>query len=176
MGHQPIDCHRTARRIRRLRLRPTSPPRTLRAERWKPPSTNSRPTNAAPKPCRDPSPPELVLHKIRGHLFYHYALRTLMWEAAERADPDRAGFVTALHIARRSRHATYPLRTLTAPTNTPSPDSAANSNPHRQLQTIPCLIKRKRPKWHVKRARYHNWTQFTEPPTRHHETTPRYWR
>jgi len=48
--------------------------------------------------------PELVLQEIWGHLCCHYAIRTLMWEAADQSgvDPDRVSFVTALRIARRS--------------------------------------------------------------------------
>ena len=48
--------------------------------------------------------PELVLQEIWGHLCCHYAIRTLMWEAADDAgvDPDRVSFVAALRIARRS--------------------------------------------------------------------------
>jgi hypothetical protein len=48
--------------------------------------------------------PELVLQEIWGHLCCHFAIRTLMWEAADhaRVDPDRVSFVTALRIARRS--------------------------------------------------------------------------
>lgn len=48
--------------------------------------------------------PELVLQEIWGHLCCHYAIRTLMWEAADSAgvDPDRVSFVAALRIARRS--------------------------------------------------------------------------
>lgn len=48
--------------------------------------------------------PELVLQEIWGHLCCHYAIRTLMWEAADEADvdPDRVSFVAALRIARRS--------------------------------------------------------------------------
>lgn len=48
--------------------------------------------------------PDLVLQEIWGHLCCHFAIRTLMWEAAERAhvDPDRVSFVAALRIARRS--------------------------------------------------------------------------
>ena len=47
---------------------------------------------------------DLVLQEIWGHLCCHYAIRTLMWEAADTAgvDPDRVSFVTALRIARRS--------------------------------------------------------------------------
>ena len=52
---------------------------------------------------RSKSPP-LVLQEIWGHLCCHYALRTLMWEAADTAqvDADRVSFVAALRIARRS--------------------------------------------------------------------------
>ena len=48
--------------------------------------------------------PELVLQEVWGHLCCHYAIRTLMWEAADHAhvDPDRVSFVAALRIARRS--------------------------------------------------------------------------
>jgi hypothetical protein len=48
--------------------------------------------------------PNLVLQEIWGHLCCHFAVRTLMWEAADHAhvDPDRVSFVAALRIARRS--------------------------------------------------------------------------
>ena len=48
--------------------------------------------------------PDLVLQEIWGHLCCHYAIRTLMLEAADHAnvDPDRVSFVAALRIARRS--------------------------------------------------------------------------
>jgi Transposase DDE domain/Insertion element 4 transposase N-terminal len=48
--------------------------------------------------------PDLVLQEIWGHLCCHFAIRTLMWEAAGQAaiDPDRVSFVAALRIARRS--------------------------------------------------------------------------
>jgi Insertion element 4 transposase N-terminal/Transposase DDE domain len=48
--------------------------------------------------------PDLVLQEIWGHLCCHYAIRTLMFEAADAAavDPDRVSFVAALRIARRS--------------------------------------------------------------------------
>jgi hypothetical protein len=48
--------------------------------------------------------PALVLQEIWGHLCCHFAIRTLMWEAADHAqvDPDRVSFVAALRIARRS--------------------------------------------------------------------------
>ena len=48
--------------------------------------------------------PDLVLQEIWGHLCCHYAIRTLMCEAAAHADtdPDRVSFVAALRITRRS--------------------------------------------------------------------------
>ena len=48
--------------------------------------------------------PDLVQQEIWGHLCCHYAIRTLMWEAAAHAgtDPDRVSFVAALRISRRS--------------------------------------------------------------------------
>jgi hypothetical protein len=48
--------------------------------------------------------PELVLQEIWGHLCCHYAVRTLMWEAAGHGgvDPDRVSFTAAIRIARRS--------------------------------------------------------------------------
>ena len=52
---------------------------------------------------RSKSPP-LVLQELWGHLCCHYAIRTLMFEAAHhaRVDPDRVSFVAALRITRRS--------------------------------------------------------------------------
>ncbi len=46
--------------------------------------------------------PDLVLQEIWGHLCCHYAIRSLMAEAAVHAghDPDRISFVAALRIAR----------------------------------------------------------------------------
>lgn len=48
--------------------------------------------------------PALVLQEIWGHLCCHFAIRTLMWEAASQAgvDPDRVSFVASLRIVRRS--------------------------------------------------------------------------
>lgn len=48
--------------------------------------------------------PELVYQEIWGHLCCHYAIRVLMYEATAGSgrDPDRALFITALHISRRS--------------------------------------------------------------------------
>jgi hypothetical protein len=48
--------------------------------------------------------PDLVLQEIWGHLCCHYAIRSLMTEAARHAghDPDRFSFVAALRITRQT--------------------------------------------------------------------------
>lgn len=48
--------------------------------------------------------PDLVLQEIWGYLCCHYAIRSLMSEAAAHAgrDPDRVSFIAALRIARQS--------------------------------------------------------------------------
>jgi hypothetical protein len=48
--------------------------------------------------------PDLVLQEIWGHLCCHYAIRSLMTEAATHSghDPDRVSFVTALRISRQT--------------------------------------------------------------------------
>jgi Insertion element 4 transposase N-terminal/Transposase DDE domain len=48
--------------------------------------------------------PDLVQQEIWGHLCCHYAIRTLMADAAEHSgrDPDQISFVAALRIARRT--------------------------------------------------------------------------
>ena len=53
--------------------------------------------------------PDLVLQEIWGHLCCHYAIRTLMWEAAldHDIDPDRVSFTQTLRIVRRSISAAH---------------------------------------------------------------------
>ena len=48
--------------------------------------------------------PDLVLQEIWGHLRCHYAIRSLMADAATHAghDPDRVSFVAALRITRQT--------------------------------------------------------------------------
>jgi hypothetical protein len=57
-----------------------------------------------PKAVLRSKSPALVEQEIWGYLCCHYAIRTLMWEAAGHANvnPDRVSFVAALRIARRS--------------------------------------------------------------------------
>ena len=44
-------------------------------------------------------------------------------------------------------------------------DAAYTANPTRRLRSNPRLIKRKMPKWHVKRSRHANWPQPATRPT-----------
>ena len=48
--------------------------------------------------------PDLVRQEIWGHLCCHYAIRSLMTQAAHHSgnDPDRVSFVAALRITRQS--------------------------------------------------------------------------
>jgi hypothetical protein len=75
-------------------------------ERWEIESTfdELKTHQRGPRTVLRSKSPDLVLQEIWGHLCCHYAIRTLMWEAAEQADedPDRVSFVAALRIARRS--------------------------------------------------------------------------
>ncbi len=80
--------------------------------------------------------PDLVQQEIWGHLCCHYAIRTLMADAAE-------------HPAVAARH--RPPRAPAQPRPTPT----------RRTR----VIKRKMPKWHVKRAHHATWPQPLHPAT-----------
>ena len=118
--------------------------------------------------------PDLVLQEIWGHLCCHYAIRSLMAEAAVHAghDPDRASFVAALRIARATiahagdfppddtRHWLIFLRRL-----------ITRLLPARRHRASPRVIKRKMPKWQVKRAHHAHWPQPDKPtPTKSADT------
>jgi len=79
--------------------------------------------------------PDLVTQEIWGHLCCHYAIRSLMFDAAEHAghDPDRVSFVAALRISRRSiaQQGASPLTPATPSRGsgaTPSANSSAGSS------------------------------------------------
>ena len=86
--------------------------------------------------------PGLVLQEIWGHLCCHYAIRSLMAEAAVHAghDPDRMSFVAALRIARAHHRPRGRFSPLTAPatgaaSSTVSPPDCcphAATVPHRE--------------------------------------------
>jgi len=115
--------------------------------------------------------PDLVLQEIWGHLCCHYAIRSTMSAAADGAghDPDRVSFVAALRISR----ATLAHAGAFPPGET-HPDEhrwraflirlLARLNPARRRRAAPRVIKRKMPKWQVKRAHHADWPQPLYPP------------
>lgn len=76
------------------------------AERWEIENTfdELKTHQRGPRAVLRSKAPPLVLQEIWGHLCCHYAIRTLMVDAARAGghDPDRTSFVAALRIARRS--------------------------------------------------------------------------
>ncbi len=115
--------------------------------------------------------PELVLQEVWGHLCCHFAIRTLMTDAASHAghDPDRMSFVAALRITRQSvaHRGTFP------PDDTDAVEHLwarflrrllARLNEVRRLRAAPRVIKRKMPRWHVKRAQHADWPQPRKRP------------
>jgi hypothetical protein len=79
---------------------------TVYSERWEIESTfdELKTHQRGPRTVLRSKSPDLVQQEIWGHLCCHYAIRTLMVDAAahEGRDPDRVSFVAALRIARRS--------------------------------------------------------------------------
>ncbi len=98
--------------------------------------------------------PELVVQQeIWGHLCCHYAIRTLMADAAQHSgrDPDRISVVAALRIARQSiaLRGAFPPEDSTACTRVWQHAIARllhRLNPARRLRAAPRVIKRKMPK------------------------------
>lgn len=76
------------------------------AERWEIENTfdELKTHQRGPRVVLRSKSPDLVLQEIWGHLCCHYAIRTLMAQAAEHAghDPDRVSFTAALRITRQS--------------------------------------------------------------------------
>jgi hypothetical protein len=76
--------------------------------------------------------PDLVLQEIWGHLCCHFAVRSLMTEAAGRSghDPDRVSFVAALRITRQSiaHQGDFPPLTTLTPANAAGRRSCAGSS------------------------------------------------
>ena len=116
--------------------------------------------------------PNLVLQEIWGYLCCHYAIRTMMWEAAAEA---RASTPTgsaslppcASPVAPSPATRDFPPQSTTESrlaTCHPAPPRNASTPPRRRARQ-PRLIKRKMPKWHVKRVRHRHWPQPTAPPT-----------
>ncbi len=105
--------------------------------------------------------PKLVLQEIWGHLCCHYAIRTLMLDAAFHAgrDPDRVSFTAALRITRSSiaqqgafsPHTRDAIGRLWAHA---IGELTQRLLPHRKPRANPRVVKRKYTKLHVKRSRH----------------------
>ena len=118
--------------------------------------------------------PDLVLQEIWGHLCCRYEIRCLMAQAATHSghDPDRVSFVAALRITRQTL--AHPGAFPPDQHNRDSPGwlyflhrRLCRLNPTRRQRSAPRVIKRKMPKWHVKRARHATWPQPQHPPDFH---------
>jgi hypothetical protein len=76
------------------------------AQRWEIESTfdELKTHQRGPRVVLRSKSPELVLQEIWGHLCCHYAIRSLMTQAAQHAghDPDRISFTAALRIVRQT--------------------------------------------------------------------------
>ena len=121
--------------------------------------------------------PALVLQEIWGHLCCHYAIRTLMFEAADQAsvDPDRVSFVSALSESRAapSWRAIFPPQTGDGHEWRHAITMLCRRlNPVRRRRANPRLVKRKYTRWHVKRARHHDWPQPERRPPQATIRTP----
>jgi hypothetical protein len=115
--------------------------------------------------------PDLVTQEIWGHLCCHYAIRSLMFDAAEHAghDPDRVSFVAALRISRRSiaQQGAFPpdaRDTIARLWRHAIGELVRRLLPRRRHRTNPRVVKRKYTRWHVKRARHRHWPQPDRPP------------
>jgi len=110
--------------------------------------------------------PELVEQEIWGHLCCHYAIRTLMADAAQHSghDPDRMSFVAALRTARQSiapgalpprrHHRQRPALAARHPPTRP---------PALRLRAAPRVINREMPRWHIKRRHHLDWPHPQHP-------------
>ena len=76
------------------------------AQRWEIESTfdELKTHQRGPRTVLRSKSPDLVLQEIWGHLCCHYAIRSLMAQAATHSghDPDRVSFVAALRITRQT--------------------------------------------------------------------------
>lgn len=109
---------------------------TTYAQRWEIESAfdELKTHQRGPKMVLRSKSPALVEQEIWGHLCCHYAIRTLMFEAAHDAnvDPDRVSFTAALRISQRSlaQARDSPLRALITAGHAPSSCGANGSTRH----------------------------------------------
>ena len=114
--------------------------------------------------------PQLVQQEMWGHLCCHYAIRTLMLDAATHAghDPDRISFVAALRITRRSlSHSSFSPHNrdaIAALWQCAIGKLTQRLNPARRPRANPRVVKRKVLKWAAKRSHHTRWPQPADSP------------
>lgn len=104
-----------------------------------------------------------VIQELYALLIAHYAIRSLMHEAAVQADldPDRLSFTHALAVVQ----AAIPEFQMTAPDLLPKlharllNDLASKLLPERRLRTNPRVVKRKMSNFRLKRPEHFGWPQ-----------------
>jgi hypothetical protein len=146
------------------------------AQRWEIESTfdELKTHRRGPRTVLRSKSPDLVLQEIWGHLCCHYAIRSLMAQAADHSghDPDRVSLVAALRITRQTL--AHPGAFPPNPHDRDSPGWLSflqrllgRLNPARRQRSAPRVIKRKMPRWNVKRAHHAAWPQPQHPPAYH---------
>jgi hypothetical protein len=109
-----------------------------------------------------------VPQEVWAHLLVHYAIRTLMHQAALDAevDADRLSFTRSLHIARRqvTSQAAFPPRRLARATRQAVAEALRHLLPPRRLRSLPRVVKRKMSNFARKRDSHRDWPQPTKRP------------
>ena len=111
--------------------------------------------------------PAGVIQEAYGLLIAHYAVRSVMHEAAVQhgLDPDRLSFINAVRIIREA----IPEFQMTTPEQLPRlyrrllNDVARHRLPERENRSNPRVIKRKMSKFKLKRPQHLHWPQPTKP-------------
>jgi len=111
--------------------------------------------------------PAGVIQEAYGLLIAHYAVRSVMHEAAvqNELDPDQLSFINAVRIIRDA----IPEFQMTAPEQLPRlyqrllNDISRHRLPERENRSNPRVIKRKMSKFKLKRKEHLRWPQPTKP-------------
>jgi Insertion element 4 transposase N-terminal/Transposase DDE domain len=105
-GREPTGPYRLITTLLDHKQAPASELAAAYAQRWEIETSfdELKTHQRGPRTVLRSKSPKLVTQEIWGHLCCHYAIRTLMLDAAQAAgrDPDRVSFVAALRISRRS--------------------------------------------------------------------------
>jgi hypothetical protein len=110
--------------------------------------------------------PDGVYQEAWGYLCVHYAIRTLIHNAARPSglDPDRVSFTKALHATRRSvRAGLHNGITLAAATRRAITELLHPLLPPRRARANARVVRRKMSNYHLKRDPHRSWPQPTLP-------------